>query len=180
MPKDARVNLRDAPSPQDLDRIALQLGRVPRSVRYVRARCATGWPTVIETEPRLPDGTPFPTFFYLTCKRVNSDISTLESESLMRTYQAQLSADSQLSDRYRRAHEQYLAERDSITPVAEIDGVSAGGMPERVKCLHALVAHSLAVGPGVNPIGDGALAALVERGQWPHAGPCVPGVGDQA
>lgn len=172
---DALVNLRDAPTANDLDRIALQLGRAPRGVRYVRARCTTGWPTVIETEPRLPDGTPFPTFFYLTCKRLNSDISTFESESLMREYQAQLRVDSELSTRYRRAHEAYVAERDSIVPVVEIAGISAGGMPERVKCLHALVAHSLAVGPGVNPIGDAAVEELVERGQWPHAGPCVSG-----
>ena len=43
-------------------------------------------------------------------------------------------------------------------------------MPTRVKCLHVLVAHSLAVGPGVNPLGDEALALLPP---WGSAGPCV-------
>ena len=57
-----------------------------------------------------------------------------------------------------RAHESYLADREAVEFVEEIAGISAGGMPDRVKCLHALVAHSLAVGPGVNPIGDLALA----------------------
>ena len=48
----------------------------------------------------------------------------------------------------------------------EIDGVSAGGMPTRVKCLHALVAHSLVAGPGGNPAGDKALEILAERNLW--------------
>ena len=54
----------------------------------------------------------------------------------------------------------------------EIAGISAGGMPDRVKCLHVLVAHALAAGPGVNPLGDEALAALPE---WWRNGPCVAG-----
>ena len=57
------------------------------------------------------------------------------------------------------AHERYLAQRDAVEAVPEIAGISAGGMPDRVKCLHVLVAQSLAEGPGVNPLGDEALAA---------------------
>ena len=63
---------------------------------------------------------------------------------------------------YLAAHESYLRDRNGIEFVAELDGISAGGMPIRVKCLHALVAHTLAAGPGVNPIGDVAL----ERATW--------------
>ena len=48
----------------------------------------------------------------------------------------------------------------------EIDQVSAGGMPTRVKCLHALVGHALVAGPGVNPVGDRALELLEGRGLW--------------
>jgi hypothetical protein len=33
-----------------------------------------------------------------------------------------------------------------------------------------LVAHALACGPGANPLGDQALAALPD---WGSAGPCV-------
>ncbi len=51
----------------------------------------------------------------------------------------------------------------------EIAGVSAGGMPDRVKCLHALVGHALAAGPGVNPLGDEALDQIGEF--W--ARPCL-------
>jgi hypothetical protein avisC_03628 len=53
--------------------------------------------------------------------------------------------------------------------VPEIHGVSAGGMPTRVKCLHALVGHALAAGRGVNPIGDRALDMMRERGLWDTA-----------
>ena len=78
--------------------------------------------------------------------------------------------DEDLAARYRAAHEDYLARRAELGDVPEIDGISAGGMPTRVKCLHVLVAHSLAAGPGVNPLGDEALDLLPE---WWHTSPCV-------
>ena len=81
----------------------------------------------------------------------------------MREMEARIAADPELAAHYRAAHEAYLAEREALEPVAELEGVSAGGMPTRVKCLHVLVAHALAAGPGVNPLGDEALAAL---GPW--------------
>ena len=72
---------------------------------------------------------------------------------------------------YAGAHEAYLEARRRLAEevgqsVPEIDGVSAGGMPVRVKCLHALLGHALATGPGVNPIGDSTLEVLRERGLW--------------
>jgi hypothetical protein len=70
---------------------------------------------------------------------------------------------------YARAHEQYIADRDSVGEVPELSGVSAGGMPTRVKCLHALIGHALAAGPGVNPIGDLALARSGWRGHTKDA-----------
>ena len=160
-------------SPADLAALRAQLGRDPRGVRAVVVRCADGWPAVVQTDPRLADGTPFPTFWYLTCRRLSAALSTLESEGVMRDMQDRLALDPDLADRYRRAHVQYLQSRDEVAVVNEIAGFSAGGMPSRVKCLHALAAHSLAVGPGVNPFGDEAIALVVERGLWPHVGPCV-------
>ena len=112
------------------------------------------------TRPRLPDGTPFPTLYYLTCPRLASAIGTLESSGLMREMDDRLRDDPVLAAAYRRAHEEYVSERASLAEVPEIDGISAGGMPSRVKCLHVLVAHALASGPGVNPLGDEALAEL--------------------
>jgi hypothetical protein len=125
----------------------------------------------VETTPRLADGTPFPTLFYLTCPRAVAECSRLESAGLMRAQNERLATDPDLAARYRAAHEDYLARREVIGHVPEIAGVSAGGLPKRVKCLHVHLAHTLAVGPGVNPIGDETLA-LVEP--WWTAGPCVP------
>ena len=150
--------------------VAEQLGREPRAIREVAHRCPCGNPDTIETSPRLPDGTPFPTLYYLTCPRASAAIGTLESSGLMRDMTERLRSDQTLADAYRAAHERYLARRAEIAQVAEIAGVSAGGMPNRVKCLHVLVAHALAEGPGVNPLGDEALALLPE---WWAVGPCV-------
>jgi hypothetical protein len=150
--------------------VAAQLGREPRAIRAVAHRCPCGNPDVIETSPRLPDGTPFPTLYYLTCPRAAAAIGTLESSGVMRDMTDRLRADPELAAAYLAAHQSYLARREAIDHVEEIAGISAGGMPDRVKCLHVLVAHSLAAGPGVNPLGDEALDALPE---WWAAGPCV-------
>jgi hypothetical protein len=162
--------------------IAAQLGRRPRGLRQVAYRCPCGSPAVIETAPRLPDGTPFPTLFYLTCPKAASAIGTLEGDGRMRTMQERLAADPELRAAYTAAHEDYLNRRDraareeGVQPLAE-GTQSAGGMPERVKCLHALVAHELAV-PGANPFGREALDALPE---WWRNGSCVaPGPDDQS
>ena len=156
----------------DLDRatVAAQLGRPPRAIRAIAHRCPCGWPDVVETFPRLPDGAPFPTLYYLTCPQAAARIGTLEASGLMAGMTARLRTDPDLAARYSAAHRSYLARRESLAHVPEIASVSAGGMPDRVKCLHVLVAHSLAAGPGVNPLGDEALAAL---GPWWADGPCV-------
>ncbi len=156
-------------SDDDREAVAAQLGRVPRGMVAVAARCPCGGPAVVMTEPRLPDGTPFPTVYYLTCTRLASAIGTLEASGLMREMEARLQDDPGLAAGYRAAHEAYLADRGSLGQVREIDGISAGGMPDRVKCLHVLAAHALAAGPGVNPLGDEVLAAV---GPWWSAAPC--------
>jgi len=146
--------------PADLEQLAEQLGRPARGVIEVVSRCPSGHPNVVKTEPRLPDGTPFPTMFYLTCPRLAGEIGTLEASGLMREMSERLTEDEELAAAYGRAHVSYLAEREAIAHVPEIDQITAGGMPVRVKCLHVLVAHSLAKGPGVNPLGDEAIALL--------------------
>ena len=144
--------------PADLDAVTRQLGREPRGVLEIAYRCPNGEPAVVKTSPRLPDGTPFPTLYYLTHPVLTAAASRLESEGLMRDMTDRLAADPQLAAAYRRAHESYLAERDAIEPLGT--GFSGGGMPDRVKCLHVLIAHALAKGRGVNPFGDEALAVL--------------------
>lgn len=152
----------------DAAAVTAQLGRPPRAVRGVAHRCPCGLPSVVQTAPRLEDGTPFPTLYYLTCSRLCSRMSTLEADGRMREMTERLAEDPALADAYQRAHEAYLAERDAIESLGT--GVSAGGMPDRVKCLHVHAAHALAAGPGVNPFGDEALA---EVGEWWRAGPCA-------
>lgn len=156
--------------PADEVTIRAQLGRPPRAIAGVGHRCPCGNPDVVTTEPRLPDGTPFPTTFYLTCPRAASLIGTLEGSGLMKEMQARLGEDADLAAGYRAAHEAYLAFRRTLGDVPEIDGVTAGGMPDRVKCLHVLAGHALAAGPGVNPLGDEVLGLL---GEWWATGPCV-------
>lgn len=161
----------DAVDPSDLAAVERQLGRLPRGVVEIAARCPCGCPAVVRTLPRLPDGTPFPTSFYATCPRLTGAIGTLESQGLMREMTERLATDEELAAAYRAAHEDYLRRRAELGEVPEIAGISAGGMPDRVKCLHVLVAHSMAVGPGVNPLGDEALSALPA---WWGDGCCAP------
>lgn len=146
----------------DLAVIAEQLGRTPRGVVEIAHRCPCGAPDVVMTEPRLPDGTPFPTLYYLTCPRAASAIGTLEADGVMAEMQQRLAEDPELAQQYAAAHRDYLQRRAALGDIPEIAGISAGGMPDRVKCLHVLAAHSLAAGPGVNPLGDEVLAAIAD------------------
>ena len=148
----------------DLAVVRAQLGREPRGVVGIAARCVCGNPVVVATAPRLPDGSPFPTFYYLTHPAATVAMSQLEAAQVMPELAALLD-DPDVAAAYRSAHAAYIADREQFGSVPEIDGISAGGMPTRVKCLHALVGHALAAGPGVNPIGDEALA----RSTWSPA-----------
>jgi hypothetical protein len=160
--------------PADLAAVAKQLGRPPRGARAVAHRCPCGLPDVIETAPRLPDGTPFPTLYYLTCVRACLAASRLEASGVMREMTARLGADPGLRAAYLAAHLDYIARRNAAAADAGVkplppDTATAGGMPDRVKCLHALAAHELAV-PGSNPLGREVLTGM---GEWWAAGPCV-------
>jgi uncharacterized protein len=164
-----------AADPADVAAVAAQLGREPRAIHEIGHRCPCGNPDVVTTLPRLPNGTPFPTTYYLTCPRAASRIGTLEGSGLMKQMQDRLAEDPELAAAYAAAHDAYLAARDALAAgagqdVPEIAGISAGGMPDRVKCLHVLAGQSLAQGRGVNPLGDEVLDAL---GEWWATGPCV-------
>ncbi|MBO0803951.1 MAG: DUF501 domain-containing protein [Nocardiopsaceae bacterium] len=161
-------------SNRDSRAVAVQLGRPPRGVRAVAHRCPCGLPDVVQTPPRLPDGTPFPTLYYLTCPRAVGAIGGLEASGMMREMTARLAEDAETREAYESAHRDYLTRRDEVAAASGVaplpEGTqSAGGMPERVKCLHALAAHELAV-PGANPFGRAALDAA---GPWWDRGPCV-------
>jgi hypothetical protein len=150
--------------------VAIQLGRDPRGSVEVVARCRYGLPSVIRTRPRLEDGTPFPTLYYLVCPVAVRAIGRLEANGTMHELEARLAADPSLRERYARAHDRYRAERDAIEVLD--DQSSAGGMPERVKCLHALYAHEVG---DANPIGA-LVREQIEPVDCP--GPCVRATDD--
>ncbi|MEV0686039.1 DUF501 domain-containing protein [Nocardia sp. NPDC050378] len=164
-----------APNDRDLEIIARQLGREPRGVLAIAYRTPDGLPAVVKTAPRLPDGTPFPTLYYLTDPRLTAEASRQESAGVMREMTERLAHDPELAAAYRAAHESYLAERNEIESLGT--DFTGGGMPDRVKCLHVLIAHSLAKGPGVNPLGDESVALAADAGlrgtaipaDWPAA-----------
>ncbi|KMK74230.1 DUF501 domain-containing protein [Kocuria rhizophila] len=166
-------------TPQDLTVVGAQLGRPARDVVEIAARCVCGNPLVVATAPRLSNGTPFPTVFYLTHPVVTAAVSRLEAEGAMYAMSDRVAQDPELAEQHRAAHEDYLAQRRRVGELAgtgdvpEIEGISAGGMPTRVKCLHVLVGHSLAAGPGVNPLGDETLETI--SGTWtPQRCACDP------
>lgn len=151
---------------KDIIELEKQLERTPRGVEKIPARCVCGNPLTVMTSPRLEDGTPFPTVFYLTHPAAVKGCSVLEAEKFMETMNETLQNDPVLQEQYKKAHENYINERNSLGEVEEIKNVSAGGMPTRIKCLHALLGHTLSVGRGINPMGDWVLDVLTERGLW--------------
>ena len=154
--------------PATPDQIAIvnqQLGRFPRGMVAVGARCVCGNPLAVVTRPQLEDGTPFPTTCYLTSPEAVKAVSRLEADGIMSEWNTELGSDPDLASAYHRAHELYLAFRSALArrlgdDESHIAGISAGGMPKRVKCLHALTAQSLVMGPGVNPLGDRVLGQV--------------------
>lgn len=169
-------------SETDRELLTRELGRPPRGLLAVAYRCDHGVPAVVQTAPRLPDGTPFPTMFYLCCSELNAAVSRMESVGVMREMTADLQADPALGRHYRAAHEQYLRMRNALDDLGI--AVTAGGMPDRVKCLHVLVAHSLAMGRGINPLGDRAVDALPDyfrgRPACARLAPVMPAAPGQA
>ena len=140
----------------DIETVQAQLGRYPRGMVAVGARSSqSGEPLVVITRPLLPGGTPFPTTCYLTNPAAVKAVSHAEASGLMAEYNELLRTDAAIRARYERAHEEYLFFRHLLAvrlgdSEEHIVGTSAGGMPNRVKCLHALVAQSMVMGPGVN------------------------------
>ena len=159
-----------AVDPADLDAVEKQLGRPPRGVLAISYRCPDGAPGAVKTAPRLEDGTPFPTLYYLTDPRLTAEASRQESAGLMRGMSQRLLYDADLAANYADAHRRYLDERNAIEDLGT--DFSGGGMPERVKCLHVLMAYSLSVGPGVCVLGDESVALAADAGL---RGTAIPG-----
>ncbi len=157
--------LENPASDADKDIVKRQLGRFPRGMVAVGARCACGRPLAVITRPCLEDGTPFPTTCYLTSPEAVKAASHLEAQGFMKECNNLLNNDNDVAKKYEQAHKYYLEFRHELAIRLEdseehIKDMSAGGMPVRVKCLHALLAQSLVMGKGVNPIGDMVLSKV--------------------
>ncbi|HZD69340.1 MAG TPA: DUF501 domain-containing protein [Actinomycetes bacterium] len=152
--------------------IEQELGRAVRGSTAVAARCRYGLPAVVRTSPRLPDGTPFPTLYWLSCPAAKVAVGRLEAAGWNARLSERVAADPELAAAHRAAHEQYLAQRDALGRLPGDPGV--GGLPGRVKCLHTLYAHEVAT--GADPVGR-MVRQVVEPIDCP--GPCVELVGRQ-
>lgn len=141
--------------------VAKQLGREPRGVVEISYTTPDGAPAVVKTVPRLEDGTPFPTLYYLTEPRLTAEASRLEVAHVMKWMQERLATDAELQDDYLKAHEHFLAERNKMEDLGT--DFSGGGMPDRVKCLHVLIAYALAEGPERVRFGTEAVAMAAEH-----------------
>ncbi|MER0080911.1 DUF501 domain-containing protein [Corynebacterium sp. KPL2861] len=147
----------------DLAIVSAQLGRTPRGVLEISFRTPDGQPAVIKTSPKLPDGTPFPTLYYLTDPRLTAEASRLEVAHVMKWMESRLAEDKELAADYQHAHEHFLTKRNEIEDLGT--DFSGGGMPERVKCLHVLIAYALAEGPQHFRLGTEAVAMAADHGK---------------
>jgi hypothetical protein len=150
--------------------VAAQLGREPRAFRRVVVRCPFGRPAVTEQEPYSPDGEPFPTTYWLTCRHLVAAVSRLEAAGAVERWSSALEADASLLADLGRATEEQRAVRRGLAEGEGADGgvslgLGIGGSrnPMALKCLHAHVAFALAR-PGYR-LGEAVLDEVPER--WP-------------
>jgi len=146
--------------------IQAQIGRDVRGSVAVAVRCRYGLPAVVRTAPRLPDGTPFPTLYWLACPAARVAVGRLEAAGWNARLSERVAAEPDLARAHADAHASYLAQRDAIDHLEGDPGV--GGLPGRVKCLHALYAHHAAT--GADPVGR-IVGQAVDPVDCP--GPCV-------
>jgi hypothetical protein len=148
--------------------LSAQLGRPARGHPAVVHRCGFGLPTVARVDPRLEDGTPFPTVFWLTCPLLRSAVGRLEADHAMVGLNQRLETEPELAAAYAAGSERYIAFRDELGDPLP-GSPSAGGMPGYIKCLHVHAAHHLATGD--NPIGAWTIEHATPM---PCPQPCVP------
>jgi uncharacterized protein len=153
-------------SPAERRLVEAQLGREARGPLAVAARCRYGLPAVVRTSPRLPDGTPFPTLYWLTCPAARVAVGRLEAAGWNAALSGRVATDPELAGAHAQAHAAYLAQRDALGRLPGDPGV--GGLPGRVKCLHVLYAHEVAT--GCDPVGR-VVRRTVDPVDCP--GPCV-------
>ncbi|MEO6867625.1 MAG: DUF501 domain-containing protein, partial [Gaiellales bacterium] len=144
-------------SDPELDKriVAGQIGRDPRAMAGVGARCVFGMPAVTHQAPVDDAGHPFPTAFYLTCPHLVKQIDRLEAAGGVRRYEALMASDDELREATQRAHARHSEVDDRGANIA------AATDPTRLKCLHAHAGFALAAGD--HPLGERVLAEAAPR-----------------
>lgn len=149
---------------QEARLIAAQLGREPREPWAVLSRCWYGHPNAIVSPPVLQDGTPFPTWAWLSCPHLADAVSAEESSGAAKRWAKRLEEEPQLAEQVLAADAELrsLRAESGHDPHPEV-GIAGQADPLATKCLHAHVALALA---GIaDPIGLDVLAAAGRRCQ---------------
>ena len=154
-----------APADPETDRriVEGQIGRHPRAMAGVGARCVFGLPAVTHQAPIDDQGKPFPTAFYLTCPHLVKQIDRLEAAGGVRRYEELMSSDPELHESTMASHARHQGVDDRGANIA------ASSDPERLKCLHAHAAFELSMGD--HPLGQRVLAEAAPR--WCDDARCV-------
>lgn len=156
----------DAAHASDEQVVRWQLGRAPRGTWRVVVRCGYGFPQVIETDPVLGTGEPFPTLYYLTCPYLARAASRAESEGALLACDELARIDPDRAARLREAHGEVGSRRAAAA--GGVDPCSGAGVagqadPLATKCLHARIAAALAGVP--DPVGREMLEQTGARCQ---------------
>ena len=149
-----------------------QLGRTPRAFLRVVYRCPFGAPAVTEQAPYDAAGEPFPTTYYLTCRHLVAAVSRLEAAGGIERWGAQLEHDARLAASLAAGTEEQRAVRRELAGgrvgreggASLRLGIGGAARPEKLKCLHAHAAFSLAR-PGYE-LGEQILAEITPL--WPE------------
>lgn len=157
--------------------VGFQLGREPRAFRRVVVRCPWGRPAVTEQHPYGPDGEPFPTTYYLTCRYLVAAVSRLEAAGGVERWTEAVLDDAALRADLERATQDQIVLRTELAGgetgadagASLVSGIGGSRNPEALKCLHAHVAYALAR-PGYR-LGEAVLGEVSER--WPNSC-CTP------
>lgn len=159
--------------------IAEQLGRQPRNLLGIAARCPNEQPRVIVTHPVIFHGEypeVFPTLYWLTCPTQVKEISRLEGMGAIEEIQNLVFADTELKEQLIEAYHNYAEQRLALVkePTLKLlrerhpaqyevlvhSGVG-GIMNQGIKCLHAHYADYLI--NNNNPVGRLTAERLEDR-----------------
>jgi hypothetical protein len=171
--------------PDERSTVERQLGRKIRGEVWAVSRCPFGMVQVIATPPFLPDGTPFPTLYWLTCPLLRREVGRLEGGGFRDEIRRCLEENPGLAEDLRRAEEDYRREREewaermgmrreAVMCFAGREGVG-GTVRGGLKCLHAHLAHFLA--GGRNPVGALVAERLEGKQKRSCRGDCTPFLG---